>query len=71
MQRAHELMMDNMSYFLDGAVDVDIEAGEVYWSMSGPSSFDANGAHRPGHSWTSIPRLPHLFSQFLYLRWKN
>ena len=26
MQRAHELMMDNMSYFLDGAVDVDIEA---------------------------------------------
>jgi outer membrane protein OmpA-like peptidoglycan-associated protein len=34
MQRAHELMMDNMSYFLDGAVDVDIEAGEVNWSMS-------------------------------------
>ena len=35
MQRAHELMMDNMSYFLDGAVDVDIEAGEVYWNMTG------------------------------------
>ena len=34
MQRAHELMMDNMSYFLDGAVDVDIEAGEVNWNMT-------------------------------------
>jgi len=27
-------MMDNMSYFLDGAVDVDIEAGEVNWNMT-------------------------------------
>ena len=34
LQRAHELMMDNMSYFLDGAVDVDIEAGEVNWNMT-------------------------------------
>ena len=34
MQRAHELMMDNMSYFLDGAVDVDIEAGDVNWNMT-------------------------------------
>lgn len=34
MQRAHELMMDNMSFFLDGAVNVDIPAGEVNWTMS-------------------------------------
>ena len=34
MQRSHELMMDNVSFFLDGAVEVDIPSGEVNWRMS-------------------------------------
>jgi outer membrane protein OmpA-like peptidoglycan-associated protein len=34
MQRAHELMMDNMGFFLDGAVEVDLQAGEVNWRLN-------------------------------------
>jgi len=34
MRRAHELMMDNLGYFLDGAVKVDLDAGQVDWRMN-------------------------------------
>ncbi|MDE0872174.1 MAG: hypothetical protein OSA37_09685 [Flavobacteriales bacterium] len=34
LQRARSLMLENVGYFLDGAVEVDMEEGEVGWSMT-------------------------------------
>lgn len=34
LQRARSLMLENVGYFLDGAVEVDMEEGEVDWSMT-------------------------------------
>ncbi len=34
LQRARSLMLENVGYFLDGAVEVDMEEGVVDWSMT-------------------------------------
>lgn len=34
LYRAHQLIMENVGYFLDGSVVVDIEAGTVSWNVS-------------------------------------
>ncbi len=33
-QRSHALMLENIGFFLDGAVEVDLELGKVQWKMS-------------------------------------
>ncbi len=38
-QRSHALMLENMGFFLDGAVDVDMELGQVQWKTSEAAVF--------------------------------
>jgi outer membrane protein OmpA-like peptidoglycan-associated protein len=38
-QRSHALMLENMGFYLDGAVAVDIELGQVQWKSSEPAVF--------------------------------
>lgn len=38
-QRSHALMIENMGFYLDGAVEVDMEVGQVQWKTSEAAVF--------------------------------
>jgi outer membrane protein OmpA-like peptidoglycan-associated protein len=55
-QRSHALMLENMSFYLDGAVAVDIESGQVRWKS--PESAVLRRLERIVQEIASLQSLP-------------